>query len=105
MENEFLKIFKNNINYEKKIFYLENGLFFEALVFTMKELSLKKYKLLKENYTVLYSKYKSFLKDDIKYLYTDSFYITNTKVFVITKKSVKRSLNEDFYKVCYVKNK
>ena len=54
---------------------------------------------LKECYTILFAKHKSYLKNEIQYLYTDSYFIKNPKIFILINKNLKDIFTESFYEV------
>ena len=99
MENDFIRIIGKQFKYQKRRFFFKNGFFIDCIIFKYPELSIKKYMQLKECYTILFAKHKSYLKDEIHYLYTDSYFIKNPKIFILINKNLKDVFIESFYEV------
>lgn len=99
MENDFIRIIGKQFKYQKRRFFLKNGLFVNCIIFKYPELSIKKYMQLKECYAILFAKHKSYLKNEIQYLYTDSYFIKNPKIFILINKNLKDVFTESFYEV------
>lgn len=99
MENDFIRIIGKQFKYQKRRFFLKNGFFINCIIFKYPELGIKKYMQLKECYAILFAKHKSYLKNEIQYLYTDSYFIKNPKIFILINKNLKDIFTESFYEV------